>query len=346
MDSDIDELCSTQGKLCSTQENEISVPDDHICSLFDDDLEPTVPESSIEHIDSKKQRKIIIEKQEYDDVKTYDKVRYNTNNIWPNKIKPDDYDVVLSKGCTKWWIDKFSTNYVVINLPSARWMTNAFGIGAMTGIFSNLYEEDLEDYIKKYETSFIKDYLDKHDIFIRGETVSLKQGMHGVGPYKSLKQIVESLVTTTAGHSILDTRDPQQNTDKSIKLYLMNWVDIIEFQEFRVFVKDNKITAISQQSLYRKNTILNSMNEDDKRIIVEKWVKIITEYFDQVIVKKIDHVSSYCIDIAILKNDVPYFIEINSFGAEYASGSSLFEWVKDREILYGEKEELHFRYTG
>lgn len=322
--------------------NTVDTAEDHLCSLFDDLGQDSF---TIKSQQSDEKQKLIIQKQAYDDVKTHDKIKYNTNNIWTNKIKPSDYDEVLSKGFTRWWIDKFSPHYVVINLPITHWMTLASSIGAMTGTFSKLYEEDLDDYVEKYETPFIKDYLDKNDVFIRGESVSLKQGMHGVGPYRSLRQIVESMVTASSGHSVFDSRDTLQTSDKMIKLYLMRWVDIIEFQEFRVFVKDRKITAISQQSLYRRNTILENLSEEERTIIIERWTHIITNYFSEVIVNKLSHVSDYCIDIAILKDDIPYFIEINSFGMEYASGSSLFEWVTDKDILYGEKPGIYFRYT-
>ena len=52
-------------------------------------------------------------------------------------------------------------------------------------------------------------------------------------------------------------------------------------------------------------------------------------------------------DIAILEGDIPYFIEINCFGKEYAAGSSLFHWLIDEEKLYNTKNEnkVYFRYT-
>jgi hypothetical protein len=58
-------------------------------------------------------------------------------------------------------------------------------------------------------------------------------------------------------------------------------------------------------------------------------------------------VNNYSIDLAILKNDEPYFIEINSFGKEYPAGSSLFHWLNDEDILYDRKCEnkIYFRYA-
>jgi hypothetical protein len=285
---------------------------------------------------------IIIQEQKYDDVKTYDKTRYNTNNKYITK--PDDYDVILSQTFTKNWIDKFRTEYTVINIPLEDWMRDTLNIYLMTGKISELFYDDLEEYIKLNETDFIRDYLKANNIFIRSETVSLKEGIHGIGPYKSLKQIIESICTSVPGHSVLDTRDTNQSVNKKIKLYLIKWIQIIEFQEFRIFVKDNKITAISQQHLYKKNIILNLLEKSEKISTINKWIKIIVEYFEKYIKTKI-HLSDFCYDFAIIEDDKPYFIEINPFGAEYSSGSSLYEWTLDKEILYGEKENIYFRYT-
>ena len=216
----------------------------------------------------------------------------------------------------------------------------------MTYKFSNLYNEELEQYIKFNEIHFIKEYLENNDVFVRGETVSLKSGIHGIKPYKSLKQIIESICTASNGHSILDHRDDMQKTNKIIKIYLIKWVDIIESQEFRIFVKNNNITAVSQQNLYKKNLILDILDENLINQIVNKWIKIIMIYFESTIKNKLSHLSDYCIDLAILNNDIPYFIEINCFGAEYPSGSALFVWIVDYDILYGKKSEIYFRYTG
>jgi hypothetical protein len=62
--------------------------------------------------------------------------------------------------------------------------------------------------------------------------------------------------------------------------------------------------------------------------------------------QKINWISSYSYDFAIVNNK-PYFIEMNSFGKEYAAGSALFHWLLDEDILYGKSGEncIEFRYT-
>ena len=80
--------------------------------------------------------------------------------------------------------------------------------------------------------------------------------------------------------------------------------------------------------------------------LIHKWIHLIIEYFENEVKKKILHIDSYVMDFAILNDLTPYFIELNSFGKEYASGSALFGWIQDESILYGTTENsIEFRYT-
>jgi hypothetical protein len=108
-------------------------------------------------------------------------------------------------------------------------------------------------------------------------------------------------------------------------------------------VYNNKITCISQQNLY---SVL--YDENTIQQIPEK-LTIILEYFENVIKNKINWINNYSYDFAIIENNTPYFIEMNSFGREYAAGSALFHWILDEKILYNSFEtgdnRVEFRYT-
>ena len=125
----------------------------------------------------------------------------------------------------------------------------------------------------------------------------------------------------------------------------MPWLKFNPLKEYRIFVCKNKITAISQQNLYDKNIYLNEFNIEERSNIIKKHVSIITDFFNCKIKNSITHTNSYAIDLVIMENDKPYFIEINSFGKEYASGSSLFHWLIDEDKLYGTDDKIYFRYT-
>ena len=99
---------------------------------------------------------------------------------------------------------------------------------------------------------------------------------------------------------------------------------------------------------YDINDILDKLSDVEKNELIKKWVDIILNNFEGEIKKKIVHIDSYVMDFAILNDGSPYFIELNSFGKQYASGSALFEWITDYDVLYGLKGEdyIEFRYTS
>jgi hypothetical protein len=181
--------------------------------------------------------------------------------------------------------------------------------------------------INKYDNLF-----NGTSYFVRTEHVSLKQGMYGIGPYYDYKSIIKSI--TTCGHK----HSPIFESLDELTIYLLPWKDIKE--EFRLFVCNKSLTAISQQNYTQKLNV-------DKNVL-ERYVSIICDFYDKQIVNKIEHVDDYTIDIAITEKGTPYFIEINSFGKEYAAGSSLFHWINDEKQLYGldeYKNILSVRYT-
>jgi hypothetical protein len=110
--------------------------------------------------------------------------------------------------------------------------------------------------------------------------------------------------------------------------------------EFRVFVKDTQITAISQQHIH---TVYPAFDDLERtQCILER----IYDSFQTNIRPFITNTSSYVYDFALLPNDEPFFIEPSSFGKEYAAGSALFHWLLDETILYGhDPTRVYFRFT-
>ncbi len=285
---------------------------------------------------------ITIKSISLDDVLANDKKFYNTNNHWENNIRPENYDEVISNIHTNKWIDKFREykTIVIDTKQDLYWMKEAFEIGSKTKRFPHSYDDELDDMVNRYKHF---DYIfNGQEYFIRAENVSLKEGMHGVGPYKDFKSIIQSIITCRLGHTPLTTETTH------ITLYLCEFIKNLNIgMEFRVFVKENKITAISQQALYDVNDILEPLNDNEKNDIIHKWINIIKSYFETDIKPKITHIDSYVMDFAILSDDTPYFIELNTFGKEYASGSALFDWIRDYNILYGLNGDcIEFRYTN
>ena len=284
-----------------------------------------------------------------DDIVHYDKEKYNSNNHWVNGIRPEDYDKILSNSNTDKWIGSFKTYTILtINNPiHIEWIVKASSICSITGRFSNLYLEELEqtclDLMK--QSDFAKAF-DGTGYFVRVGNVSLKYGVHGTSPYYDIKSILESMVSSIKSHT------PVKDDTTELSIYLIPWVNIEPVDEFRVFVFNGKITAISQQDLYSK-----LFEKKYKGITLEQLISIITEklnlivnYFYQEMTNKINWIetNSYTFDFAIVESK-PYLIELNSFGTEYAAGSALFHWINDKEILYNDFSNqdytIEFRYT-
>lgn len=276
----------------------------------------------------------IIQQIDLADVQTHGKERYNSNNHWIGDSPPLDYSLKNDQTDTRNWIDFFKKFYIVINFDESdhHVFKSALTISRMRNKISKIHEDEIDAIIDKYKQ--YEKYLE-NGCFIRTENVSLKYGKHSVGPYFKIRDIIESMLTSPSEHTPVH--------ELPIKLYIIPWVEIIKFQEFRVFVCNKKITAISQQSLYQSNDILNKLSKDEAELVINRWIEIITTYFNKKIRGSID-IDSYVYDFGILADDRPYFIEINPFGKEYSSGSSLFHWIIDEDILYGKKEEVYFRY--
>jgi hypothetical protein len=68
-------------------------------------------------------------------------------NHWPNDVKPDDYQSVLESVQTRFWVDKFHSNYKKIVIPNKhlRWLKSAATIGCQTGKLPLMYNEELDD---------------------------------------------------------------------------------------------------------------------------------------------------------------------------------------------------------
>ncbi len=294
--------------------------------------------------------KIYVEPIDINQVINLDKERFNSNNHWENNERPIDYLEKIDANQTHKWIGLFKSNYISfkINNPyHISWMKKANAISGQTGQFSELFADELEEYCQYFyaNSNGILPADNTIPYFVRCENVSLKYGTHGPGPYFNIKQIVESLVSSIHGHT------PIYPDTNEITLYLIPWESSIsDSNEFRVFVKSNKITAISQQALYSRfvpESILSGLNFDK---LMEIYAKEIINYFEMDISKKITWMDSYTFDIAVILDGsnklVPIFIEPNSFGAESAAGSALFHWICDRDKLYGANlPNVYIRYT-
>lgn len=250
-----------------------------------------------------------------------------------NDERPDDYIDVIEMNNTKNWIDHYK-KYIKIKIDNKElpWLKEACKIGMVTGTFSEIFREQLDSLLEENKEAISKIFNGKK-YFVRTENVSLKFGQHGVGPYYGFKEIIESSVSSLRGHS------PINFHTNELTFYLIDWIDIDDNLEFRMFIYNKNVTCISQQKCYKQNTLLKYFDNE----AIKDIVKLLLNYFETDI-KNVIEQDSYSIDIALV-NNIPYFIEVNCFGKEYAAGSALFHWIIDYDLLYSDAKKVYFRYT-
>jgi len=272
---------------------------------------------------------------------------YNTNNLWVRQgsAKPNDYRDVIKRNNTRNWVNQninLSYNEVVkitLGTDATSWMLKAAETGMLSGRFYHFFDIELEKTLEKYQHLFpnIKD--NSPGWFVRVERVSLKEGQHGKGPYVNLKQVIESICSGVQGHECIC---PADNLEE-FNIYFFPWKNIKH--EFRVFIYENRISAMCPQNY---SSIIEELVELDKTGRMEDFLSKIVEFFNNNLKDKLMNIvgPNYTMDLAMLEDDSFYFIEPNSFGENYAAGSSLFEWSYEYDLLHRTPDEdITFKFV-
>jgi len=322
--------------------------------------------------------RIIIEHVNIDDVlysEQFGKDKYNVCNLFTEI--PENYHENLRKTYAPHWIElKGNYKKISIDLDEFSWIREC----AKFGRYVSEYDEQLEFTLEKIGDC--QELFPPEGVFVRTDSCSLKYAPHGNAPYTSLEQVLKSLVSCPSDHS------PIKANTNIINLYIFPWKKLDESLEFRVFVYKNRITAISQQHIYKTNKKLNKYREIDENYdsdndsdstndYIVDIVSDINNFYHDFIRPNITHIDTYTMDIALIsiayndtlrdeiKNDksdsklmqfykrfidydtvrfLPYFIELNSFGAKSAAGSALFHWQNDHDKLCNSRNVIYFRY--
>ncbi len=265
----------------------------------------------------------------------------NTNNAWieNDQESPEDYQEKINQTLTKNWISS-KTPIIELDGEDTEWMMQALNCYALltttntsqfeaASTVNKLYKPQLDKTISKYP-------FPTGNYFPRVERVSLKTGVHGSGPYNNLKTIIQSIITSSLGHECISLSDDLQK----FKIYLLEWENIKH--EFRVFIFQNEITAISTQHIYEIDSWLVEQTDEELYINV---IQKIRYYFLSHLREKFLSLKNYTMDIAFLEDGTVYFIEPNCFGANYPAGSALFNWVEDHKTLH-DPSQIEFRFKN
>lgn len=298
-----------------------------------------------------KQFDIVVDTVELDDInrdKERDIPRYNTSNHWEyeNSDRPDDYEDVEDAVTGKYWMQPLKKDYqqFAVNKGDVTALRQAQGAYHLLGRLPEITREDIADIAAKPCYKELRDLLINGSCFVRTDFTSLKCGAHENKVYKQLSEVFESIVSSPRNHSPLG----RVNREDTLTLYLIPWIDINPDFEFRVFVNNKVVTAISQQNIYQKNEALCKLSKDERTEKIGGLVQVILDYYDN---KIINHVATCVMDMAVMINDSDemsvYFIELNPFGKDYTSGAAAYSWVEDADKVYGKVGEktINFRYV-
>lgn len=202
-------------------------------------------------------------------------------------------------------------------------------IGIFTDKISEIYEEEVEEIIERIDKKIPKT---NEPYFFRTSHCSAKDSIHGLGPVYNARDIILRLVTS---QRCLKNLEDDENT----YLILKPWLNLNRAYEFRVFIFNGEITAISQYYCYEDYGWEEKLEKIDIQEIYEK-------------IDGLYHKLKKCYDNCVMdiylntETNEAELIEFNSFGMEMASGSALFEWIADKRQLYGETNCIEFRFVN
>mgnify|MGYP000846706478 CR=1 FL=1 len=203
-------------------------------------------------------------------------------------------------------IENFTFNSVLIDLNNSE----------IQDIFNNNTNAELHNKI----TNSVTLLNSKNGVFVRLYSLSPKSS---VKCYNS-KQVIE-LISSSA-RTIWSLHNYEKNG-----IMLREYVDMNNAYEFRLFVFGSVLRAISQYFCY---VYFEELEDNQKR---QHIYNNIVSWF-ATIYKNISY-EDYTVDILVSTNDIK-IIEINSFGPGLLSGSSLFSWTKDYDILHFSKKPV------
>lgn len=256
----------------------------------------------------------------------------NTNNLKYNfegeEIEYDDYKSAINKTNYINYIEYYDYNHIVIPLTKEEmWHLKDLSQFAYIS-FKSTVDVKSSEYTPIIDrwNNLIKYAVDGY--FIRLSSVSPKDSFYGTRVWNGV-DILKTLTSSERCHRQFSTQEREYII---LKKWDNKFVDR-EKWEFRVFVHNSKVTAISQYHWFTPF--------DWSDVNTDKWSNIlhnIKQFY-----AKHNKFSDCVMDIYVNEDEDVELVEFNSFGMELASGSALFEWDRDRNVLYGITDKVEIR---
>jgi len=207
--------------------------------------------------------------------------------------------------------------------------------------FSSLEQKDGND--EKNVSDYINNW-NKRGVFMRLSARSPKDyGPHMLVASMSGKDIFDRVVKSSRSRCSLSEHIESKDPAKSTHIILMPWMDdLMDSCEFRCFIHNKSLNAISQYDCYHPSPLLADVE-------MAVYFRDYIDYFHEQIKDRIPY-SSYVMDVVIAPNPInplssssrsndnknQWFcnlIEFNPFFADGSSGASCFDWKSDYDII-------------
>jgi hypothetical protein len=249
--------------------------------------------------------------------------QFNVCNVFDSGEPPADYIDVCSKYIVPTWLPGVvpPRKYAWVQLTECSWLKDASRLFAITGRHSTaLFGEEFEQLLRRHGRA-METLLQQGLTFVRGAKCSCKYGQalnasRSLIPFTSAAEVLLALIQAPRFH----TPVKDVTKDGTLALYFFPWVHIAT--EYRVFVHLGHVTAISQQVWFK---------EYDGPPMTQALVSAVSQAAEATTTAS--GLGSAVADVALLEDGMVYVVELNPFGQQYSSGSALFHWVTDANIL-------------
>ncbi|KAF7556458.1 hypothetical protein G7Z17_g1468 [Cylindrodendrum hubeiense] len=225
---------------------------------------------------------------------------------------------------------------------------------SITDQTNGAYEERFKDEV---HPAFSSLHFPDDGLFMRLNGYPLKDGKYGAPGRRSLHSIQEIIFCLTRSERARN--DMQTNIEghsATIDLIFLPFNDrMASKHEYRVYCSPGKgaIAAVSQYCWHKPWIFSSLQSEEMNKTADAIWNGIVGIH--QQIIGDLDRTNE--LDALLLKQgytfDVFYnkekgtsaLVDLNVFGATSGCRSSLFHWIEDLTLLYGDEEEVEFNVT-
>ena len=253
-----------------------------------------------------------------------------------------------------------SVQVVCLSRAQVAVVVRAMSAAVHTRVPSRAYAEDLEDEV----TGYLRERLNfpAEGLFLRLSACSPKDGVgpraDPCGALHSVEDVLLQLTTSLRAWSALNNMLNDAARQEEPLYFLPFDARMGSEREYRVFCppRSLRIAAVSQYRWHKPWVFagdgqgVEEMEAQARMILAgirEVHAQIMTDLAEPG-TNQLDDLAraqGFCFDVLYDQvTDGCVLVELNTFGVRSACGSCLFHWLRDRDLLYGQKQDdVEFR---